>query len=72
MLISEVNVALNIQIPTERCDTIGGFILMLLGRLPEKGEKIEYEDFEFNVDEVFKYRISGIRVLKKNASKTKQ
>ena len=70
VLISEVNVALNIQIPTERCDTIGGFILLLLGRLPEKGEKIEYEDFEFNVDEVFKYRISGIRVLKKTASRT--
>ena len=70
VLISEVNAALNIRIPTERCDTIGGFVLMLLGRLPEKGEKVEYEDFEFNVDEVFKYRISGIRVLKKNASKT--
>ncbi len=69
VLISEVNAALNIRIPTEQCDTIGGFILMLLGRLPEKGEKVEYEDFEFNVDEVFKYRISGIRVLKKNASK---
>ena len=72
VLISEVNAALNIRIPTERCDTIGGFVLMLLGRVPEKGEKVEYEDFEFNVDEVFKYRISGIRVLKKNTSKTKR
>ena len=72
VLISEVNTALDTQIPTDRCDTIGGFILILLGRLPEKGEKVEYEDFEFNVDEVFKYRISGIRVLKKTASRTKR
>ena len=72
VLISEVNMVLNTQIPTERCNTIGGFILMLLGRLPEKGETVEYEDFEFNIDEVFKYRISGIRAVKKNANKTKR
>ena len=72
VLISEVNAALNTQISTNQCDTIGGFILMLLGRLTEQGETIEYEDFEFNIDEVFKYRISGIRVLKKTASTTKR
>ena len=72
VLITAVNTTLETQIPTDRCDTIGGFILMLLGRLPEKGEKVEYEDFEFNVDEVFKYRISGIRAVKKTESKTKR
>lgn len=66
VLISEVNTALNIDLPTDRCDTIGGFILMLIGRLPQIDEKIEYEDLEFNVSEVFKYRISEIRVMKKN------
>ena len=71
VLISEVNAVLNLQIPTERCDTIGGFILMLLGRLPEKGEKVEYEDLEFNIDEVAKYRISGIRVMKKTDRRTR-
>ncbi len=65
VLITDVNTALNVQIPTDRCDTIGGFILMLLGRLPQEGEKVEYEDFEFNIDEVFKYGITRIRVTKK-------
>ena len=72
VLISEVNMALDTQIPTDRCDTMGGFILMLLGRLPQKGEKVEYEGFEFDIDEVFKYRISGIRVMKKTARKTRR
>lgn len=72
VLVSEVNMALDVQIPTDRCDTIGGFILMLLGRLPQKGEKIEYEDFEFSIDEVFKYRISGIRVMKKTSRRTRR
>ena len=70
VLISDVNIALNTQIPTDRCDTIGGFILMLLGRLPQTGEKVEYEGFEFNIDQVFKYRISDIRVKRKTVGRT--
>ena len=72
VLISEVNMALDTQIPADRCDTIGGFILMLLGRLPQQGETVEYESLEFNIDDVFKYRISGIRVMKKTARKTRR
>lgn len=72
VLIPEVNTALDLQIPTDQCDTLGGFILMLLGHFPEKGEKVEYEDFEFNIDEVFKYRISEIRALKKTGKTTKR
>lgn len=70
VLISEVNMALDTQIPTDRCDTLGGFILMLLGRLPQTGEKVEYEGFEFNIDQVFKYRISDIRVKRKTVGRT--
>ncbi len=65
VLISEVNTLLDTDISTDRCATIGGFILILLGRLPTEGETIEYENLTFNIDEVSKYRISGIRVLKK-------
>ena len=64
-LIIDVNIALNIQMPTDRCDTIGGFILMLLGRIPQAGEKVEYEDYEFNIEAIFKYGISRIQALKK-------
>ena len=71
ILISQVNMALDTEIPTDRCDTIGGFILMLLGRLPQQGETVEYEDLEFNIDEVSKYRISGIRVMKKTVRRTR-
>ncbi len=72
VLIVDVNKTLGTQIPSDRCDTLGGFILMLLGRLPQKGEKVEYEDFEFNIDETFKYGISQIRALKKPARRTRR
>ena len=65
ILITDLNKVLETQIPTNRCDTIGGFILLLLGRLPRQGEKIEYEDIEFNIDVAFKYGISQIRASKK-------
>ena len=72
VLISEVNMALDTQIPTERSDTIGGFIFTLLGQLPQQGETVEYETLEFNIDEVFKYRISRIRVTKKVERRTRR
>ena len=70
-LIVDVNIALNIEIPTDRVDTLGGFVLMLLGRLPQKGEKLEYENLELIIDEVFKYGISRIQVKKKGQKSKK-
>lgn len=65
MLITDVNKVLDTRIPTDQCDTIGGFILLLLGHLPQKGEKTVYEDVEFNIEAAFKYGISQIRAIKK-------
>ncbi len=65
MLITDVNKVLDIRIPTDQCDTIGGFVLMLFGHLPQKGEKVVYKDVEFNVEAVFKYGISQIRATQK-------
>ena len=65
MLIVDVNQVLDIRIPTDWCDTIGGFVLMLFGHLPQKGEKVVYEDIEFNIEAAFKYGISQIRAVKK-------
>ena len=58
--IEVINSSLGTNIQRGRCDTIGGFILSLFGRLPEKGEKINHNGFEFTVEEVFGY---GIAVL---------
>ena len=65
MLITDANKVLDIQIPTDQCDTIGGFVLVLLGHLPQQGEKVVYEDVEFNIEAAFKYGISQIRATKK-------
>ena len=59
-----VNTTLVTNIPKDRSDTIGGFILKLIGRLPEQGEKVSYDTIEYTVDEVFDYGITVIHANK--------
>ena len=60
--IDEVNEALGINIPKDQYDTIGGFLLKMIGHLPEQSEKIRYQGKEFTVTEVSAYGISVINV----------
>lgn len=62
--IDVVNATLITNIPKDRSDTIGGFILKLIGRLPEQGEKVTYDTIEYTVDEVFDYGITVIHANK--------
>ena len=55
-----VNATLDTNIPKDDYDTIGGFILKTIGRLPEQGEKVNYDSIEYIVDEVFDYGITVI------------
>jgi CBS domain containing-hemolysin-like protein len=72
--INGVNSALGTNIPRDGCDTIGGFILKLFGRLPEQGEKVHYNGFEFTIEEVFGYGIAVLHAhkLKSMAPEEKQ
>ena len=63
--INLVNTTLGTNIPKDRYDTIGGFMLKLIGRLPEQGEKVTYDAIEYTVDEVFDYGIAVIHANKK-------
>jgi CBS domain containing-hemolysin-like protein len=55
-----VNITLGTNIPKDDYDTIGGFMLKTIGRLPEQGEKVAYDAIEYIVDEVFDYGITVI------------
>ena len=67
-----VNMQLNVQIPKDRCDTIGGFILKLLGELPAQGVKIGFDGIEFEVEEVFSYGITVLHARKPVLPATKK
>ncbi len=67
MLISDFNDELNLHIPTDDFDTIGGFVFDLFGRVPEKDETVKYENVSFKIKD-----ISGIKIIRITATILKQ
>ena len=63
--LDDLNETLETQFPTEDFDTLGGFVLDLFGRIPVKYEKIEYENFDFIVQDMEGHRVNLIKVVKK-------
>ena len=63
--IESINEQLSIMIPEGDYETIAGFILVELGRIPESGEKIALDDCSIMVTSASKTRILEVRVVKK-------
>lgn len=53
----------DVEVASEEFDSVGGFIIGLLDRLPEEGEEIEYENLKFRVEEIEKKRIIKVRIF---------
>ena len=64
--IDEINEILDIALPEEDYETISGFVLSMLGYVPEEGEKIEFEDLEITVAKISQRRISKVEIEKKS------
>jgi putative hemolysin len=61
--IDDINDELDIELPKERYDTIGGLVLKRLGRIPEVGESVVVGDVTFEVLSVHKFGIRTIRAI---------
>lgn len=62
--IDEFNEIMESQISDEFADTLGGYIYGELGHVPQPGEKVYSDGFEFTVEEVVARRILTVRVRK--------
>lgn len=62
--IDDLNDEMNIQLPTENSDTLGGFIYELVGKVPSQGETVEYQGLRFVIDRVHRQRIVRVRIQK--------
>jgi len=62
MDIDEFNEQFELDLPKEGYETIGGFILSALDRLPKIGERVEHEKAVFEVMDVHRYGITRIRM----------
>ena len=55
-------IGVNLSAGRENIDTLGGFIYSQLGRVPEEGESIHFDDWSFTVLSVDSRRIEQVRV----------
>ena len=60
--IDDLNDLIGTKIESEEFDSIGGFVLGILGRFPEKNEEVVFENIKFIIEEIDKNRIEKIRI----------
>jgi CBS domain containing-hemolysin-like protein len=59
MGIGEVNEILDVELPDEEWDTVGGLMLGLMGSIPDEGETVDFQSLRFTAE-----RINGRRIVK--------
>jgi CBS domain containing-hemolysin-like protein len=63
--VDEVNEALGLDLPAAAdYETVAGFLLFLIRRIPRQGEQINYRDLRFTVLKMVGPRIDRLRVEK--------
>jgi len=63
--VEDLNEELNLSLPvTDYYESLAGFILDKLGRIPQVGEEIKYENILIKVEKIEGNRITGLRVIK--------
>ena len=68
--IDEVNQRLDVHIEREGFETVGGFLMTHLGRLPSKGEHFDIDGLGVEVLEVEGRRINKVRLTRQNTTQT--
>ena len=66
--VDEVRDRLGIEIEREGFETVGGYLLSSLGRMPYVGEVVDLDSLSFEVLEVERRRVTKIRVRRKHAA----
>jgi CBS domain containing-hemolysin-like protein len=60
--LDDLNDELNLQLPTENSDTLGGFIYEIAGKVPSPGEVVESHGLRFVIDRVHRQRVVRVRI----------
>jgi len=66
MPVEQFNKLLDAGLPEDEFDTIGGFVLHLFGKMPEKGEEVRSEGYIFSVHDISKTRILKVKITRED------
>lgn len=61
--IEDLNDLIGIHLESDDFDTIAGFVIGIVDRIPEEGEEIEFENIKFIIENIDRNRIEKIRIL---------
>jgi CBS domain containing-hemolysin-like protein len=67
MIVEDVNEHLDLDIPTEGSETLGGYLYELFGHAPQIGESVQVDGVRFAVEGVQRKRITWVRIEKVNS-----
>jgi putative hemolysin len=60
--LDDLNRLMNVELPTDDSDTLGGFIYSELGKVPVVGDRVFFRDMDFTVESVAGRRIKKVHV----------
>jgi magnesium and cobalt exporter, CNNM family len=60
--IHDLSEELGVELPDEEWDTVGGLVFNLLGHVPEEGERVRFQGFNFETEQVQGRRIVSVKV----------
>ncbi len=60
---------LELDLPARVYDSLGGMLIEEMGKIPEEGEKLDYEDLEFEVVSANRKRVKKVRLVLPSAGK---
>lgn len=63
--IDEVNELLDVELPDEEWDTVGGLMLGLLGSIPAEGEEVGFQNLTFRAERIQGRRIAKVLITRK-------
>ena len=66
--IDDVSDQLGADLPTDNFDTIGGFVVGLLGRPPVLGEEVTYDGVRLKIEELDNRRVARIRIWRRHTA----
>ncbi len=69
--VEQCNKLLEAELPEDEFDTIGGFVLHLFGKMPEKGAEVRSDGYVFSVHDVGKTRILKVKITREEPEERK-
>lgn len=61
--LDDLNETIGSAFPTEDCDTLGGFVFDLFGKIPVKFEKVSWKNYDFIVQEMEGHKVNVIKIV---------